>query len=413
MGNRKIAPTKKFGIDEGIAEFINRVKDDDEFKEKLDYIKEKKLQLETFIQSGKTPVLEPVNRLVILRKFNSYTPALPSGSEQYSNKGGGYFLRIGDIGIVIDPGYNFLDNFLSAGYKLDDIDHIFISHAHNDHTVELESIFSLLFKRNKSATISHKIKLYINLGGFKKFSGYFDLSTKKSKDYLDYITLLNKHQLIKLSDTIEVFTTQAKHHEMITCDYALGFIFRITNVDNEKRVIKFTCDSGWSTENETKNSEEGRLFDLEKVDILVAHIGSIKEMEMDYDISKTLIENEQMGNLYEHHLGLIGCAAGTYYWKPEIVLLSEFGEELDAVRHRITKYLRDILKVKIIPTDINFVFNIDNLKVKCMKCKEFYDIEEVEIYHHNGQLYPIYSARLTPFEKQDSNLWLNSISIFE
>jgi len=80
--------------------------------------------------------------LSVLRKWNSYTPILPS--KKGDNKGGGYFLYHRGKGIVIDPGFNFIENFYQEGFKVADIDAVLISHAHNDHTVDLESILTLV-----------------------------------------------------------------------------------------------------------------------------------------------------------------------------------------------------------------------------------------------------------------------------
>ncbi len=98
--------------------------------------------------------------LVVLRKWNSYTPSLPgqTGLKDISvhSVGGGYFLYIQapenyletGYGMVIDPGYNFIHNFGAAGFCLDDIDGILITHAHNDHTNDFESLLTLLYQRN-------------------------------------------------------------------------------------------------------------------------------------------------------------------------------------------------------------------------------------------------------------------------
>jgi len=196
-----IKKAKGTSLDKVIGEFINGIKNDDEFKKDLNYIKEKEEELKKFIKEGKTKVSKNKNQLVVLRKWNSYTPVLPPKREDYSSKGGGYFIRFDKIGIVVDPGYNFIENFLKSGFKLDDIDYIFISHAHNDHTVELEGIFSLLYKRNKEEKIKKvkKVNLYMNLGAFKKFSGYFDLSKPDEKSFIENIIILNKHQVVRRS----------------------------------------------------------------------------------------------------------------------------------------------------------------------------------------------------------------------
>lgn len=192
MNNKfEIATAESITMDKAIGDFIRDIRDDSRFQGNLEYQAEQQKKLDEFIKKGKSTKTTPPNQLVVLRKWNSYTPLLPPSREDFVSKGGGYFLRMGNTGIVIDPGFNFIENYLEAGFKLDDIDHIFLSHAHNDHTVELEGIFSLLFKRNKREKPPKKIKLYMNLGAFKKYSGYFDLSKPPGKTYIDDIILLN------------------------------------------------------------------------------------------------------------------------------------------------------------------------------------------------------------------------------
>ncbi|MDR0461165.1 MAG: tetratricopeptide repeat protein, partial [Nitrososphaerota archaeon] len=83
----------------------------------------------------------------VLRRWNSYTPILNSKVNS-SSKGGGYFFKTKDCGIVIDPGFNFIENFTLKKFLFREIDHIFITHAHNDHTADLESLLTLLYKHN-------------------------------------------------------------------------------------------------------------------------------------------------------------------------------------------------------------------------------------------------------------------------
>ncbi|MBI4764092.1 MAG: MBL fold metallo-hydrolase [Deltaproteobacteria bacterium] len=409
----KIKSADSQTIDTAIASVINDIRKNSTFRDNFNYLKEKKEKIEVFIKEGKSQICTPKNQLIILRKWNSYTPILPPSREEYLNKGGGYFLRIGEIGIVLDPGYNFIENYLNAGFKLDDIDHIFISHAHNDHSVELEGIFSLLFKRNKISKKPKKIKIYMNLGTFKKYSGYFDLSNPPAEGYIDDIILLNKHQMFNVTDTIQVFTTQTKHHEMITKKYALGFTFVINNVDGTKKTVKFTCDTGWCSSLEELNKAEGEKFNIERTDLLIAHIGSIKESELNYNTKKSLMDNEDKGILYEYHLGLVGCAASIHFWQPELSLLSEFGEELDAIRKTISDYLRKTLKTKVFPTDLNFRIDLDTLDIMCFKTRHFFPAGDIKLEHFKGQLYPYNESKLSGIEKKELSSHLGrTIKVF-
>jgi hypothetical protein len=400
-----VAVARSISLDDLVSNFISEINKKRTLKAELGYIKEKEKALHNFIKEGKSPKLNPENQLIILRKWNSYTPVLPPTRKEYLSKGGGYFIRIGDLGIVIDPGFNFIENFLNSGFRIDDIDHVFISHAHNDHTVELEGLFSLLFKRNEESRKPKQIRLYMNLGSFKKFTGYFDLSSPPDNFYIENIVILNMHQLVKINEDIDVFTTRTQHHEMITKDYALGFTFRFRFSDGSKKVIKFTSDTGWNEDIEGKNKEEAASFGLDHIDILVAHIGSIKEKELDYVTSKTIKDNRD--KLYKNHLGLIGTVLMLNFWKPSLLLISEFGEEMNAVRKKIAEIVGAFFRKPIFSTDLNFRIDINTLNIYCFKSKKFYDSEDIETYSDEakGQLYYLNPDKLTAVETQEKS-WL-------
>ena len=97
----------------------------------------------------------PCFEIICLRRWNSFSPNL--GSRAAATIGGGYFVRAwaGDekkgryIGIVIDPGYNFLENFFNEGFTIADIDLVVLTHAHPDHIENFTNLLTLLRERDK------------------------------------------------------------------------------------------------------------------------------------------------------------------------------------------------------------------------------------------------------------------------
>jgi tetratricopeptide (TPR) repeat protein len=85
--------------------------------------------------------------LLMLRRWNSYTPIIADNF--HIGKGGGYFLKVKGKGIVIDPGFNFIDNFRGAGGLFHEIDAVLVSHAHDVYTADLEAILTLLEEYNE------------------------------------------------------------------------------------------------------------------------------------------------------------------------------------------------------------------------------------------------------------------------
>jgi tetratricopeptide (TPR) repeat protein len=129
-----------------------------------------------------------VAEVIVLRRWNSFSPGLYR--ESIGSLGGGYLLRINKglllqtkndeekiENIVIDPGYNFLQNFRSEGFCIEDIDTIIVTHSHLDHCAELLPIMDLIFQFNKryykkKERKKKRVSLCLSKGAYKKFSGY-------------------------------------------------------------------------------------------------------------------------------------------------------------------------------------------------------------------------------------------------
>ncbi len=231
--------------------------------------------------------------LYVLRRFNSYTPIVSS----YSNvsKGGGYFITCDSQGIVIDPGFNFIQNFFDNKLRISDIDKIIITHAHNDHTVDLESIITLVYLYNKKLkenigeeeikTKRKRVDLYLNAGTFKKYGGWLSLK----REEIDKIYILNPSDKIKITPNLTLTVTKAKHNEIIDNEYCVGLVFSY----GEKNII-FTSDTEW-------NEDIGNQYKNLKNALLIPHIGTITRTEAYYLDGEPLEEC-----VYTNHLGLIG-----------------------------------------------------------------------------------------------------------
>ena len=336
--------------------------------------------------------------LSVLRKWNSYTPIIPS--KKGDNKGGGYFLYHKGKGIVIDPGFNFIENFYQEGFKVADIDAVLITHAHNDHTVDLESIMTLIYKYNDSIEDSvkeelkdkgeneikievgnkikeqgKKIDLFLNVGTFMKYSGWLNL---KDSHEINSVTVLQPDTTYNLSaeyNGITLHTTKAKHHEVIDNKYAIGVIFDIKNVQK----VGFTGDTGWDYEN---NGSIAEPFINHNPRLIVAHLGSIKSKEFKYVSAKD--DEERNKCFYAHHLGLLGMAMFLDKTKPDFTIISEFGEELRQFRKEIVEGIGKVLKLKCLPGDIGLHVRLDNLGVYCFIDGKFIDYKKIQVYSRDG-----------------------------
>ncbi|MFZ2500095.1 tetratricopeptide repeat protein, partial [Methanosarcina sp.] len=379
-----------------LNEVINafQEKKDDFFKN----INDIESRFKKFVDSERSVPADFFSFLSVLRKWNSYTPILPS--EKGDNKGGGYFLYHRGKGIVIDPGFNFIENFYQEGFKVADIDAVLISHAHNDHTVDLESILTLVYKHNdaiKDSVIEEmkdktddeikqeitkrlkekgkKIDLFMNVGTFMKYSGWLNL---KDSHEISSVTVLMPNTAYKLAEEyhgITIHTTKAKHHEVIDDQYAIGFILDIDGIK-----VGFTADTGWDWD---RNEIMVKPFIEHKPNLVVTHLGSIKSREFDY--VKATCNDEKNKCFYPHHLGLLGITKFLDVTKPELTIVSEFGEELRGMRKAIVERIGKVLELKCLPGDIGLHVRLSDLGVYCFVEEDFVDYKLINVYSDDSE----------------------------
>ncbi len=285
--------------------------------------------------------------LMVLRRWNSYTPALPSDVEERSI-GGGYFIWHNGHGTVIDPGYDFLDNFNRAGCRLCDVDNVILTHAHNDHTIEFESLRTLLHQFNDKARKEDRepkqVRFFLNNGAFKKFAGMLDF---KDRDFTDRMLTMNPGQQLELLGGGRLTVLPAYHDEVLARDQAVGLLLDLSTTKGDRKIL-FTSDTGLfpldpdaskpvadARDNEAEIWRQYLNAGGEQPDVMVVHIGAVHRKELD---SRTARDPSKA--CYPNHLGLIGTARVIASCRPKLAVVSEFGEEMKDFRLELVKALQ-------------------------------------------------------------------------
>lgn len=124
--------------------------------------------------------------LWVLRRWNSFTPRIPSSD---TGPGGGYFLRWNNKGIVIDPGFDYLENLQKAGISLRDIHAIVTTHSHPDHVADFEPLLMMLIKR-------HERMQAHNLGERKRLDLFLSVDTAEK-----YRQVIEEQSRLIINDT--------------------------------------------------------------------------------------------------------------------------------------------------------------------------------------------------------------------
>lgn len=234
-------------------------------------------------------IMKPIIEFICLRRYSSFFPFLPRPTS-FQVLGGGYFLRLYNqsiyadnkgypLGVVIDPGPNFIENLYQVGYSLADIDIIIVTHDHTDHISSLDPLLSLIqyrssyfdsnfLGRDNSKNGSENIlkKPLLIIGNDSVFTRYEQLNTifedneQKNIKYpafqyvvpfsvfenADELTKFESNTIIKYIGHLEELgiriTSLTNEHRDILGNHAKSFKIALSK-DNSPS-ISFTSDTG-------------------------------------------------------------------------------------------------------------------------------------------------------------------------
>jgi L-ascorbate metabolism protein UlaG (beta-lactamase superfamily) len=320
----------------------------------------------------------PPDVFCVLRSWSSFTPFLPqqwtpNRESRFTSRGGGYFLRWKGHGIAIDPGPSFIRNLYEAGFKIDDVHTVIVTHNHPDHTFEVPSLLNLASQAGPP-------------GGPPKIRNF--LLSKNANDVLNrYITLSTTGRDITVKemypgDTWElqgphstrlVVRALVAHHRDIGAEDDSVSAFGVAFGEPSKKVlVAISSDTHWCPV--VERSMKDHILDAQ---VFVAHVSRVEFREM-----------TKAGQYYEKHLGVLGAFQAIKTVNPRVAVLSEWGEDLAGYRAPIAAAIERAIRLgqpgtgerpRCIPGDrgLRFQFEQDgSAKVLCTASDHRREFEE-------------------------------------
>lgn len=373
--------------------------------------------------------------LLTLRKWNSFTPIIPDRTG--NSRGGGYYVQLHDgedwKGVVIDPGHDFIDNFSRYGGLISDIDYVVITHSHGDHTSDLESICTLLYEYNDQPLaevlagddyadssqnvgdvpgLRKQIGVYANLGTTRKFAEILELRPNR---YLEKVRALNPGDRHPLMPGVDLYVLPAYHDEIRSHGYSVGLLFDLKpsafgGQGGRSRQILFTGDTSYYPRADDGNGvnttarpitalyrttleEHGHSASLVRhPDVLIAHMGSIYPGEL----AKSPTHIRQ--RYYPNHLGVNGTMQLIVDLAPRLALVSEFDEDMAAIRPKVLKAIAEVCAIqsepaghastlRVLPADMPLIYDIRDRKVFCTDTWQMESYKNVDFFQHGDTIY--------------------------
>jgi tetratricopeptide (TPR) repeat protein/ribonuclease BN (tRNA processing enzyme) len=324
-----------------------------------------------------------------LRGWSSAVTLL-EGRSNSQWQGGGYFFKWKAKGVVLDPGFDFIDNFHEAGYNMREVDAVLVSHNHSDHNYDLGSLDDLryelhrrwktlpedkqkefdvsrcLFVVDEDTADSFRDDCAAHRGTAMKFTA----SDRERKRWIK--------QENELPFTVEHF--KAKHGNDVP--RAVGMRVIIHDENKTDFVIGYTGDTEYF---DTLASH------LQNCDILLAHISMPNEEELlDPDEFEKKRLAGELGKLTSdgykrNHLGYRGLIKLVQETQPKMVLVGEFWAGLEDIRIDLIRGIRHQVKtvlareIPILPTGIGFHLQLPTLQVECTACRKFTPYEWIKV----------------------------------
>lgn len=289
------------------------------------------------------------DQLAIARRWNSATP-VNSIERKY---GGGYFLANNGKGMVIDPGFNYIDLLLEKlSLSVKDIDATLITHDHPDHCYDFEGLVTLLWALERRCGQRRRMRLFCNQNVLDKYR--YLIRYNQPRLYSQVLSPRDQRNLSR-DFGFTIYTIPTIHREICRrTDCGFGVIVE----RNDGFRLGITGDTAWNPV---------LVKDYANVDLLVAHLGNVED-------------TRSIG----HHLGTEGIIRllrgirANDPTKPRLVVVTEFGEEVGNYRRQLINYIVSESNVKeVIPADADPLrIKIPSLEILCRgeRWKPFSDV---------------------------------------
>jgi len=352
---------------------------------------------------------------ISLQRWNSSSPA------QGRSVGGGYLLYktddngTVDLGIAIDPGFDFLRNLFHEGFSLDDIDIVLISHAHADHIRDFESIVILLHELKKRGEKKKKIHVILTLGAYNRlehiikdpvfrfFIEPYIIDVHREIDYeyfenlagypfkfqreaagsplssglVRYRPVVGSNEETGIHPKVLIYPTRAYHADSSYSD-SFGFRLKVALSETDEVILGYSGDTKWVYELIPDPLDRER--DIKDIstqyadcDTVIVHLGSLIGFKKSFDLYNQCNDsqiNEECEKLvreanHPYLVGMLRLLSSLYEERDnqpkQLVLIGEFGEELrGGIRVDLIDRLKNTYSERLacLPLDVGMRFQL-------------------------------------------------------
>jgi len=297
--------------------------------------------------------------LIVLKGWSSAMPIIASVDSEIVGgracRGGGYFVKAANHGIIIDPGYDYLRNYKSVGLHIKEANTVIVTHNHPDHQDDLTRIADLdcEYRKNiKDAPDRSRIHYYLDPDTNRAFAKNLEALNANQKLITQVDTTIPS---IPIRDGFSFTPFETVHGDGVVVTRPFGLMLSVKLGDGSVLRIGYTSDTKYTADVAKA---------LENCDILICHFSSARSEEY-RDFSK----------LHEYHLGFNGLRMLMENTQARLYIVSEFWGGVGDQRYDLVEYLKTTLAekgkkdFKALAGDIGLAIDLKTLGVFCQGCK--------------------------------------------
>lgn len=137
-------------------------------------------------------------------------------------RSGGYWLRLGGVGTVINPGLGFLDRFHEAGFHIWDIDHVIVTDSQKSASLDLEPLWN--FNKEINSLLKewqlnpHIISYWLHPEAFERYAGLLHPSSREERHSIQRLQPFpeqNLFETVEFSPKVHLDFCATRNHTMV------------------------------------------------------------------------------------------------------------------------------------------------------------------------------------------------------
>lgn len=312
------------------------------------------------------------NRMAESLGVTSYVVYIPkihiSKTNDQLNKGlswlyNGFVIQAGNVCMVVDPGVHFLYRLTEDNFNLSQINALFISHAHLDHSSDANALMDWLIRAQTTVTLYAPESVFTThaVSDFHSGRANFPLNWLPKHSSLS----VNKLKKVQLSKDVNVEFFQL--HHSVEC-YGLNFF---VNINDKQKKISYISDTGYA---KTLITDE-LSTEINVGDVTIPTVATINRKHLDIknhitnaDLLIVNIDSFLHGKNSKTHLSvidLLDLVSESGVEKILITHINPLGElSYDQWGHKIAQFIEQETKIPTVcPSEdgITLEFNRGNI----------------------------------------------------